>query len=87
MSKEETAVRDAANTLYGAIQNARAAGLRVDWPARLEELPQIAVSETSRTAATVTVTGDVDPAVADKAATAAQKVIDKAAAEPAAPAA
>lgn len=46
MSTKETAVRAAAINLHDAILAARKAGLRVEWPATIEGLTSIAISDT-----------------------------------------
>lgn len=48
-------IRDAAKALHVAIAEGAAAGLTVQWPRRADELPAIAVSETSPRPATVPV--------------------------------
>lgn len=79
MKAKEKAVRDAAAVLSVAIAEARAAGFVVTWPSRSDGLDTIEISETGESHPTVAVTAPgTDPAVAAKAAAAAQKVVDKA---------
>lgn len=77
MKAKEKAVRDAAAALATAIADAKEAGFTIAWPRRAEDLAFIQISETAVSHPTVTVTG-AEPAVATKAAAAAQKVVDKA---------
>jgi hypothetical protein len=78
MKKHEKAVRDAAAALHEAITDARAAGLVVGWPLRVDGLTTMAISETAKANVTVGVDADgVDPKTVAKAATAAQKAADK----------
>lgn len=46
MSNNEQAVRDAAEALKTAINEARAAGYRVDWPGNSDGLDRISISAT-----------------------------------------
>lgn len=50
MNTKEKAVRDAAATLFGALIDARKAGLVVTWPGSPEGLKALAISETARAA-------------------------------------
>jgi len=60
----ETRVREAAIVLHDAILEARAAGLRVVWPAAPAALPNIAISATaSATSATPPDAGPIAAAV------------------------
>ena len=76
MASHEDTIRLAAARLHDAIVAGRRDGLTVTWPARAEDLSSIAISETGRVKVDVTVASDVDPAVAAKAAGAAQKAAD-----------
>jgi hypothetical protein len=80
MTNKEKAVREAAAALQTAILDARAAGLSVTWPRRFEDLPFIAISETGKGTATVSVAvpAGAGPDAVAKASLAAQTAVDKA---------
>lgn len=61
----ETRVREAATALHDAILDARAAGLRVTWPAAPAALPNIAISATAAAAPTVEPPGTASEPAAD----------------------
>lgn len=73
------AVRAAAEKLHEAIIAARADGYHVEWPHRPEALPAIAVSETKKRVATVTVAAPAgtEPEAVAKAGVAAQRAADR----------
>lgn len=48
MANAEQAVRDAAERLHAAIQDAKASGLAVVWPHRPSDLLSISISETGK---------------------------------------
>lgn len=76
--KKEKAVRDAAEALRQAIDDATAAGLVVIWPRNADGLAGIAISETGKASVVVsTDTTRVDPETAAKAGAAAQKAANK----------
>jgi len=85
---KEDAIRKAAADLKAAIDDGRAAGLRVQWPHNPEGLAGIAISEVGKPRVTTQVdaAAPISPAVAAKASEAAQKaadkVVEKAAAKP-----
>ncbi|NGP18922.1 hypothetical protein [Devosia aurantiaca] len=81
MSKNEKAVRDAAAALHDAIVVAQKTGLHVEWPATVQGLLSISISETAKSeqdAVVTVVAKGVEPGSPEhaKAEQAAQKAVN-----------